>query len=130
MSAGSKREREQEALDALIVSQLRGHGCDGDEVGLDELPGLTDEEKAGLKALGPNYIERLLSGETPPRPGSQDPPKGECREPAMAGGELAFGLNRAEEIDPEVAAELARRRQEIIDRVRRRRERGGGGGGA
>jgi hypothetical protein len=129
MSPGSRREREQKALDALLVSQLRRHGCDDDVPDPDELPELTADEKEALEALGPNFVEQLLARDDPPAHDPQADPEPGGRELAMAGGELPFGLNRAEQIDPETAEELERRRKEVIERIRRRREQEGSTGG-
>lgn len=102
-----RSEREQRALDALIVSQLRA--CD--ETNVEHLPELTDDERASLDSLGIDFVERLLAGqiEMP-----ADAPHAES-EVAMAGN--AFGMNRAEQIDDETKKELDRKRKEIIDRL-------------
>ena len=65
MTDRSKQERNQRALDALIVSQLRRHE-DGDEADLEHLPRLTAEEKQALDSLGPDFIDNLLAGENKP----------------------------------------------------------------
>lgn len=51
--------REERALDALIVSQLRA--TDNDEVDAEHLPELTDEERKALDSLGPDFVDKLLS---------------------------------------------------------------------
>lgn len=52
-------KREDRALDALIVSQLR---CwEPEEVDIEHLPRLTDEEKAALDSLGPHFVRTLLA---------------------------------------------------------------------
>jgi len=108
MTDRSKQERNQRALDALIVSQLRRHE-DGDEADLEHLPRLTAEEKQALDSLGPDFIDNLLAGENKPE---EDDPPAEEDELLCAGG-MSFGMNRAEEIDGETAEELERKRQEI-----------------
>ncbi len=108
-------EREQRALDALIVSQLRAHE---DEVDVEHLPELTDEEREAMDSFGPNFIDNLLAGEIQPK-ADDDPPE-DC-ELAVAGEEV-FGMNRAEEIDEETAEELEKKRKEIIDRIKREEE--------
>lgn len=55
-------EREQRAIDALIVSQLRA--CD--ETDPNHLPELTDEEREALDSLGPDFVDRLLAGDIEP----------------------------------------------------------------
>jgi hypothetical protein len=57
-------EREERALDAIIVSCLRCPDDDGD-LDTDRLPELTDEDRAAMDALGPDFIDRLLAGERP-----------------------------------------------------------------
>lgn len=55
----TKQEREDHAFEALIVSQLRRtEQCD--EVDIDHLPQLTNEEKAAMDSLGPDFIRKLL----------------------------------------------------------------------
>lgn len=55
------RQREERALDALIVSQLRAP--QDDEVDVRHLPELTDKDREALDSLGPDFISRLLAGE-------------------------------------------------------------------
>src|SRR5580765_733229 len=52
------RDREERALEALIVSQLRA--CD--ETNVEHLPKLTDDERKSLDSLGSDFVQRLLSG--------------------------------------------------------------------
>src|SRR6266536_930690 len=81
MSGGCRREREERALDALLVSILRRVDKDDDITELDKLPQLTDEEKAAMNALGTDFIDRILAGErpVPPRenPKKNDPDESE-----------------------------------------------------
>ena len=108
-------EREERALDALIVSQLRA--TPDDEIDVEHLPELTDEEREALDSLGSGFVDRLLAGEIDGP--SDDPP--EQAELAMAGEEV-FGMNRAEEIDEETKEELDQKRKEIIDRIKQEEE--------
>jgi predicted ABC-class ATPase len=129
MSGESKREREERALDALLVSILRRVDKDDDIVEPDMLPQLTDEEKAAMNALGTDFIDRILAGKRPitPRddPKKDGPDDGE--EAALAGSGADCSLNRAEEIDDETTKELQRREREILERkAREQSERGGG----
>jgi hypothetical protein len=109
-----RSEREQRALDALIVSQLRA--CD--ETHVEHLPELTDDERASLDSLGVDFVDRLLAGriEMP-----AELPREES-DLAMAGE--AFGMNRAEQIDEETQAELDQKRREIIERLKREEDNG------
>ena len=60
-SHGSKREREEHAADALLVSLLRRVDKDDDYIDPKHLPQLTDEERAAVDALGTDFVDRLLS---------------------------------------------------------------------
>ena len=111
-------EREERALDALIVSQLRA--CD--ETDVNHLPELSDEERNALDSLGADFIDKLLAGEI----ASTAEVDGDEFELASAGD--AFGMNRAKEIDQTTKEELDRKRQEIIDRIRRMEEENGQSG--
>lgn len=64
-----KREREERALDALLVSVLRRG--DDDIIEPDKLPELTEAEKAAMNSLGPDFIDRILAGERPLRKAAQ-----------------------------------------------------------
>jgi hypothetical protein len=114
-----RSEREDRALDALIVSQLRRH--DGDKGDIEHLPKLTDEESEALEGLGPDFIDRVIAGKV--KTESDDSPAEEEGELLCAGG-MAFGLNRAEEIDEETAEELDEKRKEIIERLKKEEEDG------
>ena len=118
----SGNDREQQALDALLVSQLRKQGCEEHEVDPAELPELTHEERAALKSLGSGLVERLSARAS--QPASPHRPARSSQEATLS--EPAFGLNRAEEVEPETLDELAKQRQEIIDRFRRKRRESGG----
>jgi hypothetical protein len=126
MSGGSRREREERALDALLVSILRRVDKDDDIVEPDKLPQLTDEEKAALNALGNDFVDRILSGERPlPPRGPTDAGDSEDSDSgALANSGADCSLNRAEEVDDETTEELERREREILER--KARERNGG----
>ena len=79
---GSKREREERAADALLVSLLRRVDKDDDYIDPEHSPELTDEERAALDALGSDFVDRLLAGE---RPHTVDPVQIEKSEVALAG---------------------------------------------
>src|SRR5579862_9457159 len=111
----SDKEREERALEALIVSRLRA-AC-GDEVDASKLPGLTDEEKASLKCLRPGFIEDLIKQVDEQ---SDDPEADEGEETEYAESELlcGSGMNRADEIDDEANEELERKRKELLDKLK------------
>jgi hypothetical protein len=127
MSGGSRREREERALDALLVSILRKIDKDDEIVEQDKLPQLTEEERAAMNTLGDDFIDRILAGERPIKRkerGKKDDPD-ESEEAALAGSGADRGLNRAEEVDDETTEELERREREILERkARERKERG------
>lgn len=112
----SENERESRALDALIVSQLRGN----DETDVEHLPRLTEDDNAALDSLGPDFVDRLFAEETAE---ADDQPDSHGAT-ADAREEMLAGMNRAEDIDDETAEELDRKRKEIIDRVNREEEAG------
>jgi hypothetical protein len=109
----SSQEREERAFEALIVSQLRKE-CDPDKVQPEDLPALTAKEQAALSELGPDLVERLWNeGKKPAFPPPVQP------RPAPE-GELA--MNRAADVSAETAEELARRRLELLQRMKRLKE--------
>jgi hypothetical protein len=124
----SEKEREERALEALIVSRLRA-AC-GDEVDPSKLPGLTDEQKASLECLKPGFIEDLIKQVD--AEAVDDPQEDEAEEAEYADSELlcGSGMNRAEEIDDEANEELKRKRKELLEKLKEegdaRRDRGSG----
>jgi len=111
----SHREREDRALEALIVSNLRP---DKECLDPEKLPRLTDEERASLKSFRPGFIKELIS--------EVDAEAGEPVESVLPEEaehlELAYGMNRAEEIDEATDEELNRRRQELLDELGKEKE--------
>jgi hypothetical protein len=129
MNGATGREREERAVDALLISALRQEDSEGG-VDAKNLPELTEEERAAMKALGGNFIQRLLAGErplgVPPGESQEDCPE-ESEDLALAGSGADYSLNRAEEVDDETAKELDQREREILERkARERKERRGG----
>jgi hypothetical protein len=61
----TKKDREERAFDALLVSVLRRVDKDDDDIDPKHLPQLTDDDKAALAALGTDFIDRILAGERP-----------------------------------------------------------------
>jgi hypothetical protein len=110
----SEKEREARAFEALIVSRLRTE-CDPDKAKSENLPTLNAKEKAALKALGPNLIDRLWEN------GEEIKPT--CPTPESACAEVEeLAMNRAEEVDEETAKELARKKLELLERLKKRRD--------
>ena len=115
MPTPSDRERELRALDALLVSQLRT--CGADEVDIEHLPELTDDERNAMDSLDADFASKLLKGQIyQPTIAKLESEKTEY---AFAGDEsLAFGMNRAKDIDEAAAKEIERKRKEIIERMK------------
>jgi hypothetical protein len=109
----SKKEREERAFEALIVSQLRKE-CDPENVKPGDLPSLNAKEKAALEALGPDLVERLWNEGKKILPQASGTPR------AVSTGELV--LNRAEDVNEETAELLARHREELIERMKKLNE--------
>lgn len=129
MTGGSRREREERAADALLVSLLRQVDKDDDYIDPKNLPQLTDEDKAALDGLGDDFIERLLAGERPltvKGEPNKDRPDG-SEELALTGSGADCSFNRAEEVNDETTEELERREREILERRAREQQEGGGG---
>lgn len=67
MSNLHEDNREQDALDALIVGAFRGENCDEAAKELADDVTLDAEEKKALDALGPDLVQRIVSGTWRPR---------------------------------------------------------------
>jgi hypothetical protein len=100
-------KREERAIDALLVSQLRSNReC------IESLPELTDLEREALNSLGYDFMDRLIAGYIK----SSVPAESNCHEEIACGP--AFGMNRAKDLDEVTRQELDRKRQEIIERIK------------
>src|SRR5215208_563972 len=115
MSESSRKEREERAADALLVSLLRRVDKDDDYIDPKHLPQLTEEDRAAVDALGADFVDRLLAGERPAQtqPDSEDDCPNEA-ELALAGCGDDTGFNRAEVVDDVTAAELEEQERKII----------------
>ncbi len=100
-------KREELAIDALLVSQLRTN-----RENVESLPELTNEDIQAIDSLGADFVDRLLRGEVKAREHNAVEPKDEL----VCGP--AFGLNRAKDVDETTRQELDINRQEIIDRIK------------
>jgi hypothetical protein len=116
MSDQSKREREERALDALIVSQLRR---DRDPDNIQDLPELTDEERAAMNALGASLANRLWSAAESEEDAVDQ--WSNAHETAIVDDEAFAAMNRAEEIDEQTKANIEKRRKEVLERLRRKK---------
>lgn len=56
------REAQQRALEALIVLAIE-EGPEEDWGKMEDLPELTEEEKAAMRSLGQHFVKRLLNKE-------------------------------------------------------------------
>jgi hypothetical protein len=132
MGGESKREREELALDALLISALRRADKDGDEIDPKRLPKLSEAERTAMNALGSDFVQRLLAGNRPIQNAAEQEQKGETGETselALAGSDTGCGLNRAEELNDESTEEIDQQKREIIERKKRDRQAGGGKSG-
>jgi hypothetical protein len=129
---GNDREREERALDALLISALRREQADV-EVDPKRLPKLSAEEKAAMQSLGGDFIDKLLAEDDAdcPESDAQD-----CHDDwddaggvALTGSGAGWGLNRAEVIDELTAEEIERKKKEILERLaKEKRDKGADGG--
>lgn len=116
MSEQTKREGEERALEALIVSQLRR---DRDPSRPETLPELTAEEQAAMLALGANLIDRLWDAVD--TDSAHDDSAGDEGEFSMSEDAAFAGMNRADEVDEETKANLEQRRKEVLERLRKKK---------
>ena len=111
----SDREREDRALEALIVWNLRP---DKDCLDPEMLPPLPEEVKASLRSFRPGFIKGLIS-----EVDAADAEPIEADSVEQTGDlELVHGMNRAEDIDEGTDEELKQRRKEVLDELRREKE--------
>jgi hypothetical protein len=112
MASLDNKDREEEALDALIVAAFRSVSFK--ESDLPDLskpaPELSKEDQEALDALGPDLISKIVSGETKKEPEAQDGS-------AEIEPELAGALNRADE-----DTELSKKAREEMERKIREAE--------
>ena len=112
MSAHSERDREDRALDALIVSQLRW-----------------EADCRAMDALGADLVERLLAGDVGPAFDCESSTQVEPADDEAlvgAGDASGFGFNRASTVDHEV---IDQKRRELLERLRSERSNDEGKGG-
>lgn len=105
-------KREERAIDALFVSQLRSNRTD-----VKSHPELNEQEREQLRSLGDDFVDRLFAGDVEEICGTDEVEQSDA---ALCG--TAFGLNRAKDIDKETKAELDQKRKEIIERAKKSKE--------
>jgi len=134
MSDRSTNEREERALDALLVTTLRRIEKDDELIDIEKLPELTaEEQEAAASVLDDEFIKLILAGG---RPLTASPKKNSPEgsdELALAGCGTDYSFNRAEVVDDATLEELDRQQREALDRKaereRQERERKEGGSG-
>lgn len=112
----SHREREDRAFEAFIVSQLRRKR---DISNLDDLPELTEAERAAMNKLPADLVDELWDTVSD---ADDDVPDDElCENPEYS--ELAgAGMNRAEEMDDETRKKLAEARKKMVEEIQKRKK--------
>ncbi|MBN8626029.1 MAG: hypothetical protein J0M17_11110 [Planctomycetes bacterium] len=110
----SHREREDKAFEAFIVSQVRRKR---DISNLDDLPELTDAERAAMNKLPADLVDKLWE-----RLSDVDDsvPDDEACEDVHCGELAGAGMNRAEEMDDETRKKIAEARKKMADEIQKR----------
>ena len=97
MIAGTERDREDRALEALIASALSHDDRVEENVDPDRLPLLTEEKDRALESLGTDFVQRLVSGNLAQReagtPSEPEPSEG----PALVRETLGFSCRRIQQ---------------------------------
>jgi hypothetical protein len=129
MTGGSKKEREERALDALLVTTLRRVEKDDEIIHPDKLPQLTEEEKAAMSELGGDFIKRILAGERPltAKSKKKEEPQQEIEEPVLEPSGADCSFNRAEVIDDATTEELDEQEREVLRRRAKREQKNASG---
>ena len=110
----SENEREIRAFEAIIASQLLR---ERDPTNLNDLPELTDSQRAAMNALPADLVEKLWD-EVDEDSEEVCPAEETC---AVEEEEFA-GMNRAEEMTEETRKALDEARREVIESMRKRKE--------
>jgi hypothetical protein len=108
-------EREDRALEALIVSRLRS-GC-SDENDPKSLPALTKEEQAELQCMKTGFIERLIARMS--NEAEADEEEETADEPDAAESELVGGMWRSE--DRTETEEMKEKREAARNKMKEKR---------
>lgn len=119
----SYQEREDKAFEAVIVSQVRRTRDIGN---LDDLPELSDAERAAMNRLPVDLVEKLWARLPDVDEGLVD--YGTCED--VHCDELAgAGMNRAEDMDDEIRETIAESRKKIAEEIENRKKNKDGGSG-
>ncbi len=119
----SHREREDRAFEAFIVSQVRRKR---DISNLDDLPELTDAERAAMDKLPADLVDKLWDKLSDV---DDDVADDEACEDVHCGELAGAGMNRAEEMDEETRKKIAESRKKIADEIQKRKKGKDGGDG-
>lgn len=114
----SDNEREIRAFEAIIASQLHR---ERDPMNLNDLPPLTESQRAKMNALPASLVESLWDAVD-----EEEPPCPETCEVNEEENELV-GMNRADEMDDDTRKALDEARKEIIDSMKKQRKEQDGG---
>ena len=115
MSESSKRECQERALEALIVSQV---WQERDPEKVSDLPELSTEERAAMDSLGTDLVQRLwnnLHDEDNELSCDWDGVS-EC-----VSDEAFAGMNRADGMDEETRKKIEERRKAVLERLRKKK---------
>ena len=117
MTTPHERDREDEALDALIVAAFRSdQGKEDDDLDLTgPVPRLSEGDERALAALGPDVVAKILADRREPAHGERRRPVQRLHVPEP---ELAGAMNRGEE-DAELTEDA---REEMERKVREHEE--------
>jgi len=109
-SAEENKEKEERALDALIVAAFKQDNCDVDEAQVESLKkSMSAEDQAALdRALGPNFVDSLFVGAVKPRE-------------KQVRGAMHSAMNRSEKDDEEPPS--AKAQEEMERKIREEEER-------
>ena len=113
----SENEREFRALEAIIASQLLR---ERDPMNLNDLPELTDSQRAAMNALPADLVEKLWD-----EVGEESEEECPAEETCMVEEEECAGINRAEEMTDETRNALDKARKEVIESMKKRKEQDG-----
>lgn len=115
MSDSSKRESEERAVEALIVSQIWQVRAP-DKV--DDLPELSIEERAAMDSLGTDLVQRLWNN----LPDEDDELPADHEGVSECVSDEAFaGMNRADGMDEETRKKIEERRKAVLERLRKKK---------
>jgi hypothetical protein len=120
----SQDEREIRAFEAIIVSQLHR---ERDPMNLNDLPELTEGQKAALKGRPNDFVEKLWAEVENEKEEDEECDDDVCDVEAVE--EEFAAMNRAEEMDDETRKALDEARKEVVESMRKQNKEHGGANG-